>query len=213
MAAVTICSDFGAPKNKVWHCFHYFPVYFPWSDGTRCHFSSIQFSSVDQSCPTLFDPMNRSTPGLPIHHQLPKFTQTHVHRVSDAIQLSHPLSYPSPLVPVSSSVWPHRWQPNRLLCPWDSPGKNTGVGCHFLLQCMHACYVTLVVSGSVRPHEQQPTRFFCPRDSPGKNTAVGCHFLLQLRRAGIGLMYIGKFSFLKSLTQVKRIFIMTMKQK
>ena len=39
---------------------------------------------------------------------------------------------------VSDSVWPHRWQPTKLLCPWDSPGKNTGVGCHFLLQCMHA---------------------------------------------------------------------------
>ena len=53
-----------------------------------------QFSSVAQSCPTLCDPMNRSTPGLPVHHQLLEFTQTHVHRVSDAIQSSHPLSSP-----------------------------------------------------------------------------------------------------------------------
>ena len=60
---------------------------------------SVQFSSVTQSCPTLCDPMNRSTPGLPVHHQLLVFTQTHVHRVSDAIQPSHPLSSPSPLVP------------------------------------------------------------------------------------------------------------------
>ena len=59
-------------------------------------FSSVQFSSVTQSCPTLYDPMNRSTPGLPVHHQLPEFTQTHVHRVSDAIQPSHPQSSPSP---------------------------------------------------------------------------------------------------------------------
>ena len=58
-----------------------------------------QFSSVTQSCPTLFDPMNRSMPGLPVHHQLPKFTQTHIHRVSDAIQPSHPLSSPSPPAP------------------------------------------------------------------------------------------------------------------
>ena len=58
-----------------------------------------QFSSVAQSCPTLCDPMNRSTPGLPVHHQLPEFTQTHVHRVSDAIQPSHPLSSPSPPAP------------------------------------------------------------------------------------------------------------------
>ena len=58
-----------------------------------------QFSSVAQSCPTLCDPMNRSTLGLPIHQQLPEFTQTHVHRVSDAIQPSHPLSSPSPSAP------------------------------------------------------------------------------------------------------------------
>ena len=57
--------------------------------------SSVQFSSVSQSCPTLCDPINCSTPGLPVHHQLPEFTQTHVHRVSDAIQPSHPLSSPS----------------------------------------------------------------------------------------------------------------------
>ena len=57
---------------------------------------SVQFSSVAQSCPTLCDPMNHSTPGLPVHHQLPEFTQTHVHWVRDAIQLSHSLLSPSP---------------------------------------------------------------------------------------------------------------------
>ena len=56
----------------------------------------LTFSLVAQSCPALCDPMNRSTPGLPVHHQLPESTQTHVHRVGDAIQLSHPLSSPSP---------------------------------------------------------------------------------------------------------------------
>ena len=60
---------------------------------------SVQFSSVTQSCPTLCNPMNCSTPGLPVHHQLPEFTQTHVHRVGDAIQPSHPLSSPSPPAP------------------------------------------------------------------------------------------------------------------
>ena len=60
-------------------------------------FSSVEFSSVAQSCLTLWDPMNCSTPGLPVHHQLPEFTQTHVRRVGDAIQPSHPLSSPSPL--------------------------------------------------------------------------------------------------------------------
>ena len=60
---------------------------------------SDQIRSVAQSCPTLCDPMNRSMPGLPVHHQLLEFTQTHVHRVSDAIQPSHPLASPSPPAP------------------------------------------------------------------------------------------------------------------
>ena len=58
-----------------------------------------KFSSVAQSCPTLCDPVNHSTPGLPVHHQPPESTQTHVHRVGDAIQPSHPLSSPSPPAP------------------------------------------------------------------------------------------------------------------
>ena len=58
-----------------------------------------EIRSVAQSCLTVCDPMNRSTPGLSVHHQLPEFTQTHIHRVSDAIQPSHPLSSPSPLAP------------------------------------------------------------------------------------------------------------------
>ena len=65
-------------------------------------FSFLTFSSVSsvvQTCLTLCDPMNRSTPGLPVHHQLPEFTQTHVHRVSDAIQPSHPLLSSSPPAP------------------------------------------------------------------------------------------------------------------
>ena len=57
---------------------------------------AVQFNSVTQSCPILYDPMNCSTPGLLVHHRLPEFTQTHVHRVGDAIQPSHPLSSPSP---------------------------------------------------------------------------------------------------------------------
>ena len=57
---------------------------------------SVQFSSVAPSCPTLCDPMNCSTTGLPVHHQFPESTQTHVHLVNDAIQPSHPLSSPSP---------------------------------------------------------------------------------------------------------------------
>ena len=60
---------------------------------------SDQIRSVIQLCPTLCDPMNCSTPGLPVHHQLPEFTLTHIHRVSDAIHPSHPLSSPSPPAP------------------------------------------------------------------------------------------------------------------
>ena len=96
---------------------------------------SVQFSSVTQSCPTLCDPMNCSTPGLPIHHQLLKFTQTHVHWVDDAIQLSHPLSSPSPPDPnppqhqdlfqwVSSShEWPKCWSFSFSISPsYEHPG-------------------------------------------------------------------------------------------
>ena len=80
---------------------------------------SFQFSSVAQLCPTLCNPMNHSTPGLPVYHQLPEFTQTHFHRVGDAIQPSHPLSSPSSPAPPSIRVfsnestlhmrWPKYW--------------------------------------------------------------------------------------------------------
>ena len=78
---------------------------------------------------------------------------------------------------MSDSVRPHRRQPTRLPHPWDSPGKNTGVGCHFLLQCMKVkCdsemwkWSRSVVSDSSRPHGLQPTRLLCPWDFPGKST-------------------------------------------
>ena len=87
-----------------------------------CVFSLlVLLSSVAQSCLTLCDPMNRSMPGLPVHHQLPEFTQTHVHQVSDAIQPSHPLPSPSPPAPNPTSIrvfsnestllmrWPKYW--------------------------------------------------------------------------------------------------------
>jgi len=80
-----------------------------------------QFSSVAQSYPTLCDPMNPSTPGLPVYHQLPELTETHVHRVSDAIQPSHPLSSPSPLAPNPSQ---HQSFPMSQLFTWG--GQSTG---------------------------------------------------------------------------------------
>ena len=90
---------------------------------------SERVSEVAQSCPTLCDPMNRSTPGLPVHQQLSEFTQTHVHRVSDAIQPSHPLSSPSPPAPNPSQHqsllnestlrmrWPKYWSFSFSLIP------------------------------------------------------------------------------------------------
>ena len=82
--------------------------------------TSVQFNLVTQSCRTLWNPMNRNTPGLPVHHQLPESTQTQVHRVGDAIQPSHPLSSPSPPAPNPSESFPM----SQLLA-WG--GQSTGV--------------------------------------------------------------------------------------
>ena len=110
MAAVTICSGFRAQEEEICHLFHLFPFYLHAVMGLAFSLSSftliksllvplhfLPFSSVAQLCLTLCDPMNRSMPGLPVHHQLLEFTQTHVLWVSDAIQPSHSLSSPSPL--------------------------------------------------------------------------------------------------------------------
>ena len=83
---------------------------------------SRSVSSVSQSCPTLCDPMNCGKPGLPVHHQLPGFTQTHVHRVSDAIQPSHPLLSPSP--PAQSFPASGAFQMSQL---FTSGGQSIGV--------------------------------------------------------------------------------------
>ena len=86
----------------------------------------VQFSSVAQSCPTLCDPMNGSTPGLLVHHQLPEFTQTHAHRVGDAIQPSHPLSSPSPPAPNPSQ--------HQALFQWVSSSHEVAKVLEFQLQ-------------------------------------------------------------------------------
>ena len=96
-------------------------------------YHSVQFSSVAQLCPTLCDPMNRSTPSLPVHHQLPEFTWTHVHRVGDAVQPSHPLLSSSPPAPnpsqhqglfqwVDSSQWPKYWSFSFISSSNEHPG-------------------------------------------------------------------------------------------
>ena len=82
---------------------------------------------------------------------------------------------------MSDPVRPQRRQPTRLPHPWDSPGKNIGVGCHFLLQCrkVKSERSHSVVSASLQPHGLKPTRLLRPWDFPGKSTGVGCHCLLQ----------------------------------
>ena len=89
---------------------------------------------------------------------------------------------------MSDSVRPHRWQPTRLLCPWESPGKNTGV-----VKVKSESEVALVLSDSSRSHGLQPTRLLRPWDSPGKSTGVGCHWngavVHILMWAYIGLYY------------------------
>ena len=99
---------------------------------------------------------------------------------------------------MSDSVRPHRWQPTRLLCPWDSPGKNTGVGCHFLLQCMKVKSESEVTQScpTQRPHGLQPTRLLHSWDFPGKSTGVGSHCLLRSRLAlGFKSRFIQDLSF------------------
>ena len=88
--------------------------------------SSVQFSSVAQSCPTLYDPMDCSPPGFPVHHQIMQFTQTHVHWVGDAIQPSHPLSSPSP------SAFNHSWHQG--LFKWVSSSHQVDKVLKFHLQ-------------------------------------------------------------------------------
>ena len=78
--------ELGIPRGCIWHS----------GFSSSSKISSLQFCSVTQSCPTLCDPMNRSAPSIHVHHQLPEFTQTHVHGGGDAVQTSHLLSSPSP---------------------------------------------------------------------------------------------------------------------
>ena len=125
-----------------------------------------QFSSVTQSCPTLCDPMNRSTPGLPVHHQLLEFTHTHVHRVRDAIQPSHPLSYPSPPAPNPSC---EVCRPARLL-GWGLGSWHRG-GCAALqyMGCLPGCF---------------PLRSLCPRSRTKSCCGVTGSGALALLRLG-----------------------------
>ena len=93
---------------------------------------------------------------------------------------------------MSDSVQPHRRQPTRLPRPWDSPGKNTGVGCHFLLQCRKGKNESEVAQScpTLRRHGLQPTRLLHPWDFPGKSTGVGGHCLLHFPFLVVHKMYL-----------------------
>ena len=130
---VSICSfpwdynEFVPPKEHKVLCRH--SSYSNYSPSTNhflfCLKYEFTFSSAAQLCPTLCDPMNRSTPGLPVHHQLPQFTQTHVYWVmSDAIQPSHPLSSPSPPAHNLSQHHDRSFQMSQL---FTSGGQSIGV--------------------------------------------------------------------------------------
>ena len=141
----------------------------------------VQFSSVAHSCLTLCDPVDCSTPGLPVHHQLPEFTQTHPHWVGDAIQPSHPLLSPS----LAFNLSQHQG-----LFQWDSSSHQVVKVLEFQLQhqsfqkkdehtthvywwCL-SCFSVVsvqfihsVVSNTLQPHRLQHTRLPCPSPTPG----------------------------------------------
>ena len=145
---------------------------------------SVQFSSVNQSCLTLCDPMNLSTPCLPVHHQLPEFTQTHVHQAGDAIKPSHPLASPSPPAPNPSSIkvfsnestlhmrWPKYWSFIFSIIPSK---EHPGLEDKRNEQWQSENESPSVVSDSLQCHG-----LYSPWNSPGQNTGVGTPlFLLQ----------------------------------
>ena len=154
----------------------------PWSMDYRMGavFSSVQSNLVSQSCPTLFDPMNCSMPGLPVHHQLPEFTQTHVHRVSDAIQPSHPLSSPSPPAPNPSQ--------HQILFQWVKlfawSGRSIGVSASASVLTMNTQdwapsgwtgWITLQSKGLSRVFSNttvQKHQFFCTQLSSQSNSHI-----------------------------------------
>ena len=129
-------------------------------------FSSVPFSSVTQLCPTLCNPMNRSTPGLSVHHQLLEFTQTHVHRVSDAIQPSHPLLSPAPPAPNPSQHQSFPMKQNVYGCYFRKWPQGAGLlGSNVVTLEMKALWRYLVGEGNENPLED-----FCLENSLARET-------------------------------------------
>ena len=128
--------------------------------------TSLQFSSVPQLCPTSCDPINCSMPGFPVHHHLPEFTQTHVHRVGDAIQPFHPLSSPSPPTPNPSQ---HQ-SPFQRVNSWHEVAKVlewVAIAFSNTVQFSSVQFSHSVVSDSLQLHELQHARTPCPSPTPG----------------------------------------------
>ena len=130
-------------------------------------FSSVQFSSFAQSCPTLCDPMNHSMPGISVHQQLPEVTQTYVHRVGDATQPSHPLLSPSPPAPNpsqhqglfqwvnSSHHWPKYWSFSFSISPSNEhPGLIS-----FRMDCLYLLAVQGTLKSLLQHHSSQASIF------------------------------------------------------
>jgi len=144
------------------------------------YIDSVQFSSVAQSCLILWDPMNLSTPGLPVHHQLPEFTQTHVHGVGDAIQPSHPLSSPCP--PASNPSQHQGSFPMSQLFAWG--GQSTGVSVSASVLPMNTQdwsplggigWISLQSKGLTRVFSNttvQKHQFFCAQLSSQSNSRI-----------------------------------------
>ena len=135
----------------------------------KFNWKSVQFSAVTQLCPTLCDPMSCSTPGLPVHHQLPEFTQTHVHQVGDAIQPSHPLSSPSPPAPNPPSIrvfsnestlrmrWPKYWSFGLSISPSN---EHPGLVC-FRMDWLDLLAVQGTLKSLLQHHSSKASILWC----------------------------------------------------
>ena len=129
---------------------------------SRVRFCVIPYTAAHQVPPSLGFSRQEHWSGLPF--------PSPVHE-SEKWKWSHSV--------VSDSVLPHRWQPTRLPCPWDSPDKNTGVGCHFLLQSMKVKSECEVAQSRLTLSNLQLSRLLRPWDFPGKDNGVGCYCLLR----------------------------------
>jgi len=159
-------------------------------------FRSDQIRSVAQSCRTLCNPMNSSTPGLPVHHQLPEFTETHIHRVSDAIQPSYPLSSPSP---PASNPSQHQSFPMSQLFTWG--GQSTGVSAlASLLPKKSQGWSPSEWTGWISLQSKEPSRVF-------SNTTVQKHQFFGAQPSSQSNSHIHTWPLEKTIALTRRTFV------